>query len=202
MKRTLFAVIGTILAAACGGTMSAPSLGTSSDALFGDVPNWQRLLTCDGGAAVLDVNTNERRNLQFVIRDANIISFLNSVGAVHSAFGAKEIIESGWTGSLEWRAGLGPIIHGQPYGAPGVFNTGDFKEMITEYDTYQGWFGPFVRIAREGAGIKLQYGSIEKRGCKKLTTYCPGDGYPCQDSCEIDYSAYVEKANWVFQNCN
>src|SRR5262245_50108735 len=39
---------------------------------------WAPLLRCDDGAAVLDVNTAERRDFQIVIRDSNIVDYFQS----------------------------------------------------------------------------------------------------------------------------
>src|SRR5436190_12379763 len=63
---------------------------------------WYKLYTCNDGAAVLDVNGNERRNLQLVIRDSNIIKFFNDRGVVQSQYGATELILSGWTGYVDF----------------------------------------------------------------------------------------------------
>jgi hypothetical protein len=169
----------------------------------GTTPTWDRLMTCDNGAAELDVNDGERRNMQFVIRDQNIIRYLNQIGAIQSAYGATEAIFSGWTGHVDWNDSLGPRLWNgaQPYGAPGVFNAGDFSEFIADHNYYEGGFGHFVRVARENGGIKLQIGSIEKRGCAHEETYYVGDGFGYQTSCTADYSEYVEKANWYVQSC-
>lgn len=163
--------------------------------------SWQGLLTCDLGAAVLDVNGDERRNMQFVIRDANIIRYLNGVGAVSSHYGDAEIMLSGWTGRVDWAHSLGPRVNEQPYGGVGVFNAGDFNEFIAGHNYYDGPFGWFSRIAREGAGIKVQFGTIEKRGCAQTQTTYIGDGFGWVTECAADYSAFVEKANWYFRDC-
>jgi hypothetical protein len=169
----------------------------------GTAPTWDKLLTCDSGAAELDVNDGERRNMQFVIRDQNIIKYLNDAGAIQSAYGATEAIFSGWTGSVDWNNSLGPrLANGaQPYGGPGVFSAGDFSEFIADHNYYEGGFGHFVRVARDSGGIKLQIGSIEKRGCAQSETSYVGDGFGYVTNCVADYSEYVEKANWFFQSC-
>jgi hypothetical protein len=40
--------------------------------------NWQPILSCQNGAVVVDVDTNERRNLQVVVRDGSTFSVLDS----------------------------------------------------------------------------------------------------------------------------
>jgi hypothetical protein len=161
---------------------------------------WYKLYTCSDGAAVLDVNGNERRNLQLVIRDSNVIKFFNDRGVVQSPYAATELILSGWTGYVDFGRAHGPVLHGQPYGGPGVFNRSDFHEVIASYNFYGG--GNFARILRDGAGIKVQFARIEGRGCAQTETYCPGDGFECQTSCVDEYTEMVEQANWYFNDCN
>ncbi len=160
---------------------------------------WYKLYTCNGGAAVLDVNGDERRNLQFVIRDPNIMRFFHGLGMVQLPYGATELILSGWTGRVDFSRAHGPVLHGQPYGSPGVFDRSDFTEMIGNYDYYRG--GRFARIFRDGDGINVQFGQIEGRGCARTETYCPGDGFECSTSCVDEYTEYVEKASWYFNDC-
>ncbi len=183
----------------CSASTKDDEPADTSEAAFTNA--WTKIATCNGGQAVLDVNASERRNIQFVIRDAGIVKYLNDVGAVSSRFGANEIVLSGWTGRVNWWDGLGPRLEAQPYGGAGVFAPGDFHEMIADHNTYEGGFGHFVRVAREGGGIKVQFGTIEKRGCAKSETSYVGDGFGWVTSCVADYSEYVEKANWYFNDC-
>ncbi|HUS27106.1 MAG TPA: hypothetical protein VMZ53_01305 [Kofleriaceae bacterium] len=162
---------------------------------------WYKLYTCNDGQAVLDVNGNERRNLQLVIRDANIIKFFNDRQVVASRYGDTELVLSGWTGYVDFGRAHGPVLRYQPYGGPGIFNRADFDrtELIANANYYYG--GPFIRVFRDNAGIKVQAGRIEGRGCARTETYCPGDGFDCQTSCVDEYTEFVESANWYFNNC-
>jgi len=161
---------------------------------------WYKLYSCNGGNT-LDVNGNERRNLQFVLRDTNIIKFFNDRGVIQTPFGASEAILSGWTGYVDWGASLGPVLHYQPYGGPGIFNRSDFDhtELIANANYYQG--GPFIRVFRDSGGIKVQSGSIDNTWCGATATYCPGDGYPCSTYCSEQHTEFHEKANWFFDSC-
>jgi hypothetical protein len=197
---SLLSFAALALAGCAAPTTDADASSETSESAFTN--DWKTLLTCNGGAAALDVNGNERKNLQFVIRDLGAIRYLNQVGATASPFGATEIVLSGWTGHVDWSEGLGPRLDAQPYGAPGVFSPNEFKEMIADHNTYEGGFGRFVRVAREGSGLKVQFGTIERRGCAKTETHYVGDGFGWQTSCVADYSAFVEKANWYFNDCH
>jgi hypothetical protein len=192
------AILGSLVLAlslGCGG----PTVSDSSKVQQSLTSKWEPILTCDNGAATIDVNTQERRNLQIVIKDKGIIDYLNRTGAVQSKFGAQEVIASGNTGWVDWKNSYGPRIGSQS--GDGVFKPADFKELIAEHNYYDASFGRLARVAREGKGVVLQYGSFEKRGCAKEVPYCPGDGFPCSNSCVIDYSEFVEQANWHFRDC-
>jgi hypothetical protein len=162
---------------------------------------WYKVYTCNNGQAVLDVNGNERRNLQLVIRDGSIIKFFNDRGVVQSHYGDTELVLSGWTGYVDFGRAHGPVLRYQPYGGPGIFNRSDFDhtELIANANYYNG--GPFIRVFRDAAGIKVQAGQVEGRGCAQTETYCPGDGFDCQTSCVDEYTEFVEKANWYFNDC-
>ncbi|MBX3234455.1 MAG: hypothetical protein KIT84_11600 [Labilithrix sp.] len=198
MNRAVLLSLFSLVTVGCAASSPEETSGSTEAAITDD---WQPLLRCNDGAAVLDVNGGERRNLQLVIKKKEIIDYLNRVGAVSSAYGATEVILSGWTGRVNWVEGRGPRLDAQPYGSPGVFKAGDFQEMIADHNTYEGGYGRFVRVAREGAGIKVQFGSIEKRGCAQFESYYVGDGFGTVTSCVSDYSELVEKANWYFDSC-
>jgi hypothetical protein len=198
MRTTLLAVLFAITA--CTDASIDDEFEIDEDASSkADGALWLEVYTCNGNN-VLDVNGNERRNLQLVIRDPNIMKFFHDRGVVQLPYGATELILSGWTGRVDFSRPHGPVLYGQPYGSPGVFTRGDFHEVIANYNFYQG--GPFARILRDGPGIKVQFGQIEGRGCARTETYCPGDGFECQTSCVDEYTEFVERANWYFDSCN
>ena len=162
---------------------------------------WYKLYTCNGNST-LDVNGNERRNLQFVIRDPNIIKFFNDRGVIQTPYGASEAVLSGWTGYVDWTGNaLGPVLHYQPYGGPGVFARSDFDhtELIANTNYYAP--NPFIRVFRDHGGIKVQAGSIVDTWCGATAQSCPGDGYPCQTYCSEQHTEFQENANWYFDTC-
>lgn len=191
------------LAAACTTDTATDELELDEEASAkADGAAWYKLYTCNGAQAVLDVNGNERRNLQLVIRDANIVKFFNDRQVVQSHYGDTELVLSGWTGSVDFGAALGPVLHYQPYGGPGIFNRSDFDhaELIANANYYNG--GLFIRVFRDHGGIKVQAGQIQNTWCGATDTYCPGDGYDCQTYCTEQHTEFVEKANWFFNDCN
>src|SRR5262249_5813970 len=145
---------------------------------------------------------------QFVIRDPNIIGYFNQVGAAHSAYGAKELVLSGYSAHVDFQNAGGPSVYDYPFNGHGVFQPGDFQELIADYNYYYGNQGaPFERVFRDGGGIKVQYATISGGGqCTKYQGEdCSGlvDGYPCQPICvEWTQRQFQEQANWRFQNCN
>lgn len=202
MRNFVHALVLASSLTACTATPDELELDQDASAKA-DGAAWYKLFTCNGGQAVLDVNGNERRNLQLVIRDANIIKFFNDRGVVQSHYGDTELVVSGWTGYVDFGRAHGPVVHGQPYGGAGVFDRSDFREVIANYNFFNGnTNNPFARILHDGSGIKIQFGQIEGRGCAQTQTYCPGDGFDCQTSCVDEYTEYVEKANWYFNDCH
>lgn len=196
-----FLLIATLALINCTSTEDFP-LDEEASAKA-DGASWYKVYSCDNGAGVLDVNANERRNLQFVIRDQNIMRYFTDRGVVHLDFGATELVLSGWTGSIDWGAPFGPILHYQPYGGRGVFNRSDFREdneLIANANYYQG--GPFIRVFPDSGGIKVQAGQINNTWCSRTETSCPGDGFPCQDTCVEQHTEFVSKADWFFRTCN
>jgi hypothetical protein len=200
MSRVLFV---SFLLVGCGAPQDLPvDTEASAEGKADSATTWLRAFTCDGGAAVLDVSANERRNLQFVIRDQNIVGYLNSAGAVHSPYGAREVVASGWTGYVDWNAPDGPVVHGQPYGGAGVFSQDDFHEMIADYNFFNGQSASFTRVFRDGPGMQIQYGRIDQTDCLHTDCEYVGDGFGTVCNCDRWGTRFTEIANWYFQSCN
>jgi hypothetical protein len=193
----------SFLLVGCGQPQDFPvDTQASAEGKADSTATWLRVFNCDDGAAVLDVNGNERRNVQFVIRDQNIVSYLNNAGAVHSAYGAREVVASGWTGYVDWNAPDGPVVHGQPYGGSGVYYQDDFHEMIADYNFFNGQNASFTRVFRDGDGMKIQYGRIDQGACLNTSCQYVGDGFGTVCNCDRYQTSFTEIANWYFQHCN
>jgi hypothetical protein len=137
---------------------------------------WIPVLRCDGGAAVLDVNRDERRNVQLVIRNNNILSYLYRSGAINLSWGQAEYIGGGWV-------------------SRGVFHTGDFSELVGGAGD-----GRNVIVRREGSGLKVLFERVTSwteypEGCRgaELSMACEASGE--------SRSNHQELATWYFRDC-
>jgi hypothetical protein len=139
---------------------------------------WNKVLTCDGGAAALDVDTGERRNLQFVIRDQRIVGFFANQVRVST----RGIIAP--SGEI--------ILHGRQNN--GVWSGSDFRTM-------DGWVdNASIRVSREGGGVKVVfYQQINWSKCSGGAEQSPSTGM-CPGGTESG-STYNELANWYFRDC-
>jgi len=138
---------------------------------------WQKLLTCDDGSAVVDVNTSERRSVQLVIRDKHAVNYLGSSGAFPS-YGRGEIVVSGWQES-------------------GVFQPQDFRGFSASFTSAND---KTTYVWRDGVGLRIE---IEASGTRMGT--CGGQCEdPLSSSCEgrCNESYRYEVANWHFRSCN
>src|SRR5690349_5824250 len=81
-----------------------------------EAQEWQRVLTCDGGAAYLEVATYERRFLQLVITNPKITQYLAANSFMKPVFNNPNIL----------------LISGATQ--RGVFSSGDFSSMGQNQD--------------------------------------------------------------------
>jgi hypothetical protein len=147
---------------------------------------WQNVLTCDRGAAVLDTDANERRHLQFVIRNPQVIGYIASQVRVSTQgilSPSGEIIIDGHQDS-------------------GVWAPADFHAMNGGV--------PYVNVDvhREDAGIRVSFwvNAQGSQGC-----FCRSGGDPCggslcqcpggPDDLVCPGDPHAELANWYFQSC-
>jgi hypothetical protein len=139
---------------------------------------WLKVYTCNNGAAVLDVNANERRDLQFVIRDQRAIGWLASQVRVST----QGIISP--SGEI--------IIPGRQ--SNGVFSKSDFRSLDGGVPYVS------VNVRREGNGIKAVF--YQQIGWSRCAD--GGEPSPSTGTCNGDTvsgSTYNELANWYFDSC-
>jgi hypothetical protein len=139
---------------------------------------WEKVLDCDRGAAIIDVNKDERRSLQLVVRNTGILSYLNQKGAISLKFGETEAIEYGWQNNA-------------------VFQPSDFHSMKGQPKNM--WDNRIVYANREGSGLKVRF--VDRRSYTEKPAGCEDClSMACESACKtISYD--VELANWYFQSC-
>lgn len=140
--------------------------------------SWETVLSCDQGAAILQVNKDNRRNYQFVIKDPNILVYFNGSGAFRNAgsnFGnGRELI-------------VGNYLHF------GIYDGGQFQEGDGHYN-----YGDSFLLRREGPGMKIILRNIH------AWTHCYGNVSPSTGMCDgkVDSGVNIrEYADWYFQQC-
>jgi hypothetical protein len=156
--------------AACG-SETAASTGPEADVTGS---SWQKILDCDDGAAVVDVDTNERTHLQLVVRDPN-------------AFATFDAMPYGEIKNARER-----IYRGQsPYG---IFDTSAFRHLRAYEVAYDANHHlPGFEAIRDGAGLRFRSLDLSLSGCEPMSIASspPDDAYPA--ACEV--------ANYVFHAC-
>lgn len=140
--------------------------------------SWGKVLDCDGGAAVVDVNRDERRNLQLVVRNQGILKYLHQTGAVTLKYGDTEAIAFGWQNH-------------------GVFSPSDFRYMNGQAKSM--WDNRIVYANRDGGGLKVRF--VDRRSYTEKPAHCEDClSMACESQCKT-VSYEVELANWYFQRC-
>ncbi len=178
MLRRIF-VFASLFTFACGSPPSGdPSASTDSAYSSGQ---FQKMLTCNGGAAVLDADTGERRQVQFVIRDPNAINWLTGqvgmqLGPLNRGNG-RELIVSGRSDN-------------------GLFSPGDFHSMSQ----------PFIdagdaQVFRDGRGIKVVFRRDDGVQGGFCTDNQGGEPGGCIGGWAGGTRVYHELANWYFDDC-
>jgi hypothetical protein len=141
---------------------------------------WQKLMTCNGGAAVLDVDTGDRRNVELVIRDRNVVDYLQSKAPNQMVNAKHEIVI---------RSGE-PMMHG-------LFSPRDFgQDDFWSYRVPDFWNAAIVQ--KDGRGIKVTI-------AKRFEPICEGGQWGYQGGCwgghTIRARVIEELANWYFDDC-
>jgi hypothetical protein len=156
---------------------------SSVDENLGSV-SWTPLLVCDGGAAVIDVNANERRDFQLVVRDRNIARYFES------AFPGMGLTNP----KGEYIAKSADRYHA------GAFYKSDFHQFTEPGNAITGH--PVTIVEREGAGVRV---SLVEGKVGNLTPFCNGKplGSEYEGFCAgtLEYRVYHAKADWLFRDC-
>jgi len=165
------AVVATLVA--CG--------GSSDDAVTGDESNftadsYAKILECENGSVLVDVDRNERRHLQLVVRDARAFGVLDQTLTYGQIKNPTERIYRG----------------NSPYG---IFDSSQFRHFRT-YEVTSNASGqrPGVEAILQNGELRLRGLDLARRGCQpySLRTDPPDDAYPGE----------CEATNYVFRGCH
>ena len=147
-------------------------------AAFSKAAQWQTMATCNQGQALLQVDAKERRNFQFVIKDANIITYFNGSGAFRnygSNFGnGREFIVGGYVNQ-------------------GIFNASDFQAAVGYYN-----YADHYQMNCQNNSLKIVLKNVS------YWSVCDGDVSPSTGMCSGETRDGVntnEYANWYFDDC-
>ncbi len=146
---------------------------------------WSNVLVCEGGAAVVEVNTSERRQVQVVFRGEDMLRRMRDAGFAWPKFGDQSYAIQGQHAELQ---PVSPTAT-QPVSLGGVFYPHDFRNMISERDA--------SAIGAEYRGSDL----ILKRFEVTQGTSCTrnSDGECIAD--EVFHKTYFFKGEYSLRGC-
>ncbi len=150
--------------------------------------NWEKFLSCENGKINMDVNTDERRELQLVIKDLALMKRLAAEGFINPKFGDQEYVISG--GHLEIRQQT--PTSSRPVSLGGVFYPHDFQKMISNHGN-SGF-----QVENRGRELALQPFWI-RDGYS-----CAGGGMECfstHEGWDQYHNEYVFGKEYHFQDC-
>ena len=211
------ASVASLMSVACGaptddvGGVSETAQSVESFDSF--TPRWGALLSCDDGAAVLDVAVNERRLQQFVVRSDEVKARFSPFFSVPLVPKRDLIVRTAGTPVSQYQLDFGDptgpkLVNRKP---TGVFLPQDFSFMIGEATPSisvrnSTAAGRFFSVYREGDGVVLELQELALRGC--AGTVRPrgcgesGNNQACGFFCDgPDYTSRSVLASWRFGKC-
>jgi hypothetical protein len=169
---------------------------------------YEQVLSCDGGAAVVDVDKEYRQQLQLVVRQPAIVRYLYSRGIFdRSHLGPQRCVQD--RGGLRCDPPREIIIQGRNQIVRGSEHD---PGNLPGYPYYKNVFGPndvalvdagsglgsrpTLKFFREGRGLKVQ-------ALRYIDGRCDGFISPSTGQCQGRYiPGYLEEiGNWYFQEC-
>lgn len=145
----------------------------SSSASYADV-NWEHLLNCNNGEAIVEVDTGERRNIRLKINNSEAVEYVLGRGM-------GELIAGRLDRSGNFDA-TGRVLHG-------VFNLGQFT-YVNFPACYSGTCTPyFFEAYRQNENLVFALRDESERFCD-----------PYYENCS-DRSSSVQVRNWIFRDC-
>ena len=157
---------------------------------FGILPlaqakTWQKILICEDGQVVVDVNLDERKNVQLVVRGDNLLRELHNAAMVSLQYGQHEWLIGGEHAELRQTTSTETY----PISLGGIFYSHDFKKLI-----WEDWSGHAMEAELVGTTLAL----------KKLS-YSAGTkcDYEFEGECRRGtyYRTYSFEKEYIFQRC-
>ncbi len=135
---------------------------------------WVPVLKCDNGAARVEVDLGERRNLQLVIEDERV---------------RKHLV------SLTVNPSYVRVISGETHN--GIFRSSDFRGFMLKgvSPTCHSGYAPTIKVYRERSGLKVALNQEAAEGC---CWESDSAGHCTRKSADVPYK-YL--GDWYFQYC-
>jgi hypothetical protein len=137
---------------------------------------WSKILVCEDGTAVVDVNASDRTNIQLVLRGDDLLGRLYRADMINLKYGQQEFLLRGVHAELRQSTPTATL----PVSLGGVFYPQDFKKMI-----WQDWNGSAVEVEVRGSELAI----------KKLHYT---DGTSCTGSFEGECQGAVHHRTYYF----
>ena len=153
---------------------------------------WNQILVCDGGKVWLDVNSDNRTQIQLVSINTEANKFLSSIGTYYNYLSGNEL---GWQGVQP----AGVFTSEDFVGATSSTNYlgGSSASLIAgEYQTGHSTYTSFFREGNDGLKVQVTFRNI---------TRCIDNAYngrfgTCSKGTEN--VAYEYKGDWHFSGCH
>jgi hypothetical protein len=133
---------------------------------------WKPILVCDGGAAVVDLDLGERRNVQLVINNKQIVEYFALNRGMQSSMNFSN-------GKIIVSAGLNQ----------GIQYSGQFHGFDSNAAN-----APAVQVSRDEFGLKVRLVSLAHKEC---IDWRANDFY-CAETRDVPE---VQYADWYFRSC-
>lgn len=156
---------------------------------FAHAESWESVLTCENGAVTVDVNRDERRNLQIVFRGEDMLLRLKNANMIHPNFGDREFVMRGTHAELHQVT----ATETEPSFLGGVFYPWDFRKMYIDMGQNAA-----DSVERSGTSLSLKkFGIASGYSCDG---YYDGD-LTCHGS-SLFHKTYMYQGEYVFHGCS
>lgn len=190
LLRNLFGVLLVFSIVGCGSKITANSEIKDSSS------KWQKILSCDNERVWVDVDVNERRNLQLVIRNREAIRYFDSImakaGSIYWAGGS----EQGFAGGQERGIFGSDELIGANYVSHYYSYDGTAMPLERGYSAYATSYDETITFKQENGGLKVEFVRSNINQCHHY--------YGRYGKCDEQGTFFIEsqyRGNWFFGNC-